>query len=287
MNSDNGPGLLRRQLGGILRQMRVAMKLTLEDVAEQLTTSTARLSRIENGSSNATLRMPELNTLLALYGITDQAKIDDLQQMFRGTQKRDWWAGYEPVMPAGYSTILGLETDATAERVWEPHLIPGLLQTRAYAHAVMTVGKLARGGGEIGPLVDLRLERQQFLTRESRPLYLWAVIGEAALRNNIGGEAVMREQIRHLISSAEMPNVKIQVVPLASGVHPGIGGPFTLLEAAAFPTVTYIETSEGTIYLEKTEDVQRYDEAYRELCTIALDLKASLTYLHDLTKESR
>src|SRR2546429_5795007 len=111
----------------------------------------------------------------------------------------------------------------------------------------MTVGKLARGGGEIGPLVDLRLERQQFLTRESRPLYLWAVIGEAALRNNIGGEAVMREQIRHLISSAEMPNVKIQVVPLASGVHPGIGGPFTLLEAAAFPTVTYIETSEGTI----------------------------------------
>lgn len=280
---DTGPALRRRQLGGVLRQMRNAKEMTLAAVATHLTTSEARLSRIEKGASNATLRMPELNSMLALYEITDAAEISTLHQMFRDSQRRTWWAGYEPVMPAGYSTIIALETDATAERVWEHILIPGLLQTQDYAQAVMATGKAARSGDSADPLVDLRLERQQFLTRESRPLNLWAVIGEAAFRSNIGGPEVMRAQIRHVIDAAQRPNIKIQVMPTGAGAHPGINGPFTLLEASAFPTVTYIETSEGSISLEKAEDVQRYDTAFRELCITALDLSRSLEFLNDLT----
>lgn len=286
MENDNGPALRRRQLGGVLRQMRNAKKLTIGEVAKELTTSDARVSRIENGATNVTLRLPELNAMLAMYGITDPGQISALHQMFRDSQRRTWWAGYEPVLPAGYSTVIGLETDATAERVWEPNLIPGLLQTPAYAQAVMATGKAAKRGDSADPLVDLRLERQQFLVRETRPLHLWTVIGQAALESGIGGPEVMHEQALRLIKATKMPNVKIQVMPSGSGAHPGINGPFTLLEAAAFPTVCYIETSEGTIYLEKSEDVQRYDDAFRELCITALDLSASLEFLHNLTKEN-
>lgn len=283
-DSGAGPGLYRRQLGAVLRQMRGAKKMTLDDVATKIDTSAARLSRIENGKPNGVLKTLELNALLGIYEITDPEQINDLQQMHRNSQRRDWWAGYGPVMPAGYSTVVGLETDATAERVWEPGLIPGLVQTEGYARAVMTTGRAnKRDTSQARTLVDLRLERQQVLTREPHPLHLWAVIGQPALEGNIGGPEVMRAQVQHLIAAAQRPNITIQVMPTTAGAHPGINGPFTLLEATQFPTVTYIETSEGTIYLEKAEDVQRYDDAFREMCTIALDLKQSLEFLHTLT----
>lgn len=284
VDSGVGPGLYRRQLGAVLRQMRVAKGLTLERVAGQIDTSAARLSRIENGQANATLKGLELSALLEIYEVTDLDQVSELQQMHRNSQRRDWWAGYGPVMPAGYSTVVGLETDATAERVWEPALIPGLVQTEDYAREVMKTGRAGkRDVNQAGTLVDLRLKRQQVLTREPHPLHLWAVIGQAALESDIGGPEVMRAQVQHLIEAAQRPTITIQVMPTAAGAHPGINGPFTLIEATQFPTVTYIETSEGTIYLEKAEDVQRYDEAFRQMCTIALDLKQSLEFLHTLT----
>lgn len=283
VDSGAGPGLYRRQLGAVLRQMRNAKDVTLDAAAKRIDTSAARLSRIENGKPNATLKGLELTALLELYEVNNPEQVAELEQMHRNTQRRDWWAGYGPVMPAGYSTVVGLETDATAERVWEPTLIPGLVQTEAYAREVMKTGRTRRDPKQAATLVDLRLERQQVLTREPHPLHLWAVIGQAALESGIGGTEVMRAQVQHLIASAQLPNIKIQVMPTNAGAHPGVNGPFTLLEATLFPTVTYVETSQGTIYLEKAEDVQRYDDDFREMCTIALDLKQSLEFLHTLT----
>lgn len=286
MDSSSGPTVRRRQLGGVLRQLRQGAGLRIEDVAESLETSEARISRMESGHSNVKLKLAEVRTMLDLYGATDAGQIETVVQMFRESQKPAWWASYEPAMPAGFSTVVGLESDAAAERVWEPTLVPGLLQTPDYARALMETGK-ARQTGQAEQLIALRMERQQLLTRDPEPLELWTVIDESALRRAVGGPEVMRAQVLRIVEAAGQPNINVQVMPLGAGAHPGLNGPFTLLEASGFPTVTYIETQAGSVYLEKEEDARYYDRTFRELCVAAHDYDESLALLQEITKENR
>lgn len=280
-----GPTVRRRQLGAELRRLREGAAKTIEQAAAHLECSTARVSRIETGQGGATVKIRDVKALSDLYGVTDERLVDTLLDLVRDSQQLGWWRPYESVMPSGLDVLVGLENDATAEKTFEPLFIPGLLQTPAYARALIQVGQ-TRSGKAADRLVQLRVDRQAVLTRDPDPLALWAVIDEAALRRPVGGTEVMRDQIRHLIEASQRDNVKIQVLPFSRGAHAGLDGPFTVLELPDTPAVVYTETQAGNIYVEKDLAVRGFVEMFGLLRGEALDVGQTAAFLENLIKET-
>jgi hypothetical protein len=147
--------------------------------------------------------------------------------------------------------------------------VPGLLQTPQVARTVIELGYPGQSADEIERKIALRMTRQEILTRPDAPS-LWAVFEEASLWR-LNKNSVMREQIQHLIVMAELPNVSIQLIPMYSGAHVGVGGPFTILRFphADLPDIVYLEQLTSAVYLDKNEDVQRYLRVMHRLCTEA------------------
>lgn len=247
----------RWQLGGELRRLREAAKIKIDEVAKALNCSTTRISRIETGHKGAVAKPDEVRKMCALYGVTDERPIQVLLDMLSNAQKRGWWDSYADVLPSGLDTYFALESAARTQRAWEPLLVHGLLQTRDYARAVLSSWWTHRPQ-DIAPLVDMRAERQEALTRDVDPLEFWLVLDEAVIRRPLGGREVMREQLHHLIDMAKRPNITVQVLPFDKGGHPGLGGSFSLLEFEVDPTVVYVECLAGNLYLEKGPDVRRF-----------------------------
>jgi transcriptional regulator with XRE-family HTH domain len=265
----NGPTINRRQLGAELRRLREKAGLRSEEVAKELGCSMARISRIETGRGGAVAKPDDVRRLCAMYGVGAERQISMLLDMLAGSQQPGWWESYGDVLPSGLEVYVGLETDACVERAWEPLLIHGLLQTPDYVRAVLDAWNTHRPG-DIETLVEFRSKRQECLTRPQDSLELWVVLDEAAIRRPIGSAAVMRDQLRHLLEMAERPNVTLQVVPFSKGGHPGLGGPFSLMEFDGDDPVVYIEAPAGNLYLEKRPDVRRFSRRIDLLSAVAL-----------------
>jgi hypothetical protein len=204
--------------------------------------------------------------LLTLYGITGGEERDALLRLAHEANTPGWWQGYSDILPHWVEPYFGLEAAASFIRDWELQFAPGLLQTEAYARAVIRLGN-ATSEEDVTRRAEARLARQDILNREDPPR-LWAVIDESAMRRPIGGRAVMREQIRHLIEMAEHPAVTLQVLPFSVGSHPAMGGPFTILRFSEpdLRDVVYIEQLTSAIYLDKPADVDSYLEVMEQLC---------------------
>jgi transcriptional regulator with XRE-family HTH domain len=276
-----GPTVHRRQLGAELRRLRKAAGLSVEAAAKELGCSQPRISRIETGKGGAVAKPTDVRTLCDLYGVTDERQVEMLLRMLSVvSQQRGWWEDFESVLPSGLEVYVGLESDARAERGWEPLLVHGLLQTKEYARAVFLMGGSNRPH-DIDDLVQVRTERQKLLTREGTPLELWAIFDEAVIRRPLGGTTVMRDQLRHLADMTDMPNVTIQVIPLSTGGNPGLGGPFSILEFEDDndTPVVYVESQAGNLYLEKKPDVRRYTSTFDLLRAMALSPAESATLL--------
>lgn len=282
-----GPTVNRRQLGAELRRLRVARDIQIKDAADHLGCSQTRMSRLETGKGRVTPRPDELVSLCELYGVTDEWQVQRLLAMATDAKQPGWWDPYREVLPSGLEVLFGLEADASAERVWEPVLIHGLLQTPKYARAVLAEEPSIRLP-DIDDLVSVRASRQELLTSDTRaPLNLWAILDEQAIRRPAGGPAVMREQIAHLLDVAERPNVVLQILELRKGAHPGLGGGFSLLEfeeEGADPVV-YIDSQAGNLYLERKPDVRRFKTSFDLLTASALDQADSKALLWDAAKE--
>jgi hypothetical protein len=205
--------------------------------------------------------------LLTLYGVDDQAERAALLGLARQARHPGWWHRYGDVLPGWFSAYLGLEAAASLIRTYEVQFVPGLLQTPDYARAVVLLGHGAARAEEIDRRVDVRMTRQQLLTRPDAP-HLWAVVDEAALRRPIGGPAVLSAQISALIDAAKLPNVTIQVIPFDAGGHAAAGGAFSLLRFAdqELPDVVFMEQLTSALYLDKRDDVDQYAEAMERLC---------------------
>jgi hypothetical protein len=175
------------------------------------------------------------------------------------------------VLPNPYEVYIGLETGASSIRNFEPVVVPGLLQTAEYARETFRNGPRELDRDEVERRVEVRMARQKILSREDRPR-LWAVIDEAVIRRVVGGPEVMRGQLRHLADCAEQGKTTLQVVPYRAGAHAGTTGPFVILEflESTDPTVVYVETVAGDIYLEERIDVSRYNLAFDRLLAAAL-----------------
>jgi hypothetical protein len=259
-----GPTVQRLVLGGHLRRLREDAFITTERAAEAIRGSHSKISRMEHGRVGFKER--DVADLLTLYGITGGEERDALLRLAHEANTPGWWQGYSDILPHWVEPYFGLEAAASFIRDWELQFAPGLLQTEAYARAVIRLGN-ATSEEDVTRRAEARLARQDILNREDPPR-LWAVIDESAMRRPIGGRAVMREQIRHLIEMAEHPAVTLQVLPFSVGSHPAMGGPFTILRFSEpdLRDVVYIEQLTSAIYLDKPADVDSYLEVMEQLC---------------------
>ncbi|GDY31969.1 transcriptional regulator [Gandjariella thermophila] len=248
-----------------LRRLRESAGLTIEEVAEKLECSASKISRIETGRVGVGPR--DVRDMLALYGV-DSAQVDELVQLAREARRKAWWTAYGDVVPGPY---VGLEAEAESVRTYQGLLIPGLLQSEGYIRALIRQVRSDVSEEEINRRVQVRAARQALLV-EDDPLTLWAVVDEAALRRLVGGRAVMREQLDRLREAVTLPNVTLQVAPFSAGGHAGMDGPFVILGFPEHrdPDVVYIESTRSGVYLEHSEDVQRYASMFEQLTASAL-----------------
>ncbi len=244
--------------------------MTHAEVASRLEWSASKVSRIETGQSRA--QTGDVADLLELYGVTDDSVRKAYVQLAREARRRGWWTRYSDVLGSG-TTYIGLESEAAAIQTFEPQNVPGLLQNEGYARASIQGGLVRPDPDEVERRVRARMERQELLERANPP-QIWAVLDEAVIRRPVGGAAVMRDQLQHLVDITTRPNanVTVQVLPMALGSHPGMNGAFVLL---GFPDpqdrpVVYLETATDGLYLEETPDIERYTLMFKHLVARAL-----------------
>ncbi|MCA1222323.1 helix-turn-helix domain-containing protein [Streptomyces sp. 8L] len=282
MASNVNPTVRRRRLGQELRRLREQKGMTAEEVAERLLVSQSKISRLENGRRSISQR--DVRDLCGVYEVEDRRIVDSLMQMAKDSRQQGWWHAFGDIP---YSVYIGLETDAASLRVFEPQVVPGLLQTREYAEALVAGALPEYGKADVDKRVGVRMRRQDRIKDTERPLRLWAVVDEAALRRVVGGRQTMREQLEHLIEQSRLPHVTVQVLPFDMGAHPGISGHYAILEFpdASDSSVVYIEGVTSDLYLEKANDVQRYSVMYEHLRAQALNVEQTRDFISAIAKD--
>ncbi|MFF3160939.1 helix-turn-helix domain-containing protein [Streptomyces sp. NPDC003273] len=282
MASSVNPTVRRRRLGQELRRLRELKGMTAEEVAERLLVSQSKISRLENGRRSISQR--DVRDLCGVYEVEDQRVVDSLMEMARDSRQQGWWHTFGDIP---YSVYIGLETDAESLRVYEPQLVTGLLQTPAYAEALVRGALPETSTAEIEKRVRVRMRRQERITAEVNALRLWVVLDEAALRRVVGSKLVMREQLEHLIEMSQLPHVTVQVLPFEVGAHPGLNGQYAILEFtdAADSSVVYLEGVTSDLYLEKAPDVQKYAVMYEHLRAQSLNVEQSRQLIAKVAKE--
>lgn len=265
--AESGGSVVRRiLLGSQLRRLRETRGITREAAGYSIRASESKISRMELG--RVSFKARDIEDLLTLYGVADERERGALLGLAREANVAGWWHSYSDVLPGWFPTYIGLEGAASLIRIYEVQFVHGLLQTEAYAHAVVTRGMRdpEKHCAEIERRVALRLERQKVLVSERAPRF-HAVLDEAALRRPYGDRSVMQGQLRHLIEVSEQPNVTLQVMPFSFGGHAGETGAFTML---SFPEsdlsdVVYLEQLTSALYLDKREEISHYDRVMERL----------------------
>jgi transcriptional regulator with XRE-family HTH domain len=261
----------RRRLAAELRRLRHDVGLSIEDVTVGLGWQPSKLSRIENrqvGISTADLRK-----LFVAYKVADSALRDQLADMARRATERGWWQSFSSdVVPSALANLIGLETEARTIRSYEPELVPGLLQTEAYARAIMRAWQPSWTASDIDRRVEIRLGRQDVLRQVGASPQVSCIINEAVLRRSVGGNEVMHEQVEVLAKERDPANVTVQVLPFNSGAHPAMAGPFQVLTFydPGDLGVVHLESAMTANALERPEELRRYDEIWGALQARAL-----------------
>ena len=261
---NDGPTVRRLQLGARLRTLRQAKGVTREQAGYEIRASESKISRMELG--RVSFKERDVTDLLRLYGVEDPGEHERLLALAREANTPGWWHSYGDVLSTWFQNYLDLEQSAELIRTYEIQFVPGLLQTDAYARAVIMIGHGSASDEEIDRRAGLRMARKQMLNRTDPPR-LWAVLDEAVLRRPIGGTAVLREQIESLLEATKLPSVRLQVIPFQSGGHAAAGGAFSILRFPYpdMPDVVYIEHLTSGLYLDKREEVDQYAAAMGRL----------------------
>lgn len=280
----SGPTALRIMLGSQLRRLRENKGITREEAGDQIRGSESKISRMELGRVGFKPR--DVADLLTYYGVADAEARTAVMDLVERANEPGWWHRFNDLLPTWFQAYVGLEEAATRIRTYEVQFVPGLLQTKEYARAVITAGAAGIGPAEIARRVDLRMERQRVLDRPDGPVF-WAVIDEAALRRPIGGAEVMRGQLQHLLELMRLPGITIQVMPFSYGGHSAEGGAFSILRFGdkELPDVVYVEQLASALYLDKREEVDRYGEVMERLCAVSTTPEATVEILQKIISD--
>lgn len=242
-------------LGRRLQELREAAGLKREEAARVLRVAPATVRRME--TADVSLKIPYVQVLLTTYGVAEH-DVAAFVTLAEEANKPGWWQRFHDVLPDWFSLYVSLEGAASLIRQYEPHFVPGMLQTEEYARAVMEAGTVGQTGAEaIERHVSLRMARQKLLTQE-KPPHLWVIMDETALSRPVSIRSeVMRDQIDRLLEATESDHVILQVCEFASGPHPGTYAPFSLFRFAEpeLPDMVYTEYLTGALYLDSRGEV--------------------------------
>lgn len=277
----NDPSALRWLVGVELANIRKQATLVPQQVLEATGISKSKLSSMENGRYQQ--HPDDIAQLLGFYRASHH-DLDRLTSLAAKASGRSWWAPWSHVVPDWVKTFVGLEGLAEAEFVFEPMVLPGLLQTEDYAQAITeATGFVRRDHSD--RFVSFRRTRAKRLS-DDEPLTLHAVIGEAALRLNVGTPEVRRMQFQHLLTLAKLPQVTIQVLRPEDGPHTAGTGQFVVLDFGQAQSVAYTEHLDGAVYVQDQDDVHTYKLATENLQSVALAPAKSLALIKSMITAS-
>ncbi len=256
--------------------------MTLEEAGRRVGVSKATVSRYETQAGP--VKWPIVDALCREYGASD-AEREAIVNIAKNARQQGWWSPLADSIPESMNLLLTLEDEAVREDHFCCVYVPGLLQTRDYSTALQQANELRLGHEEIERLVDIRMRRQQILTRPVPP-HLWAILDESVLRRVVGSPEIMRAQLQRLITANESSNVTLQVLPFSMGAHAAALGSFVILGGAE-PSldVVYVDLHTGSVFMETEEELTRYRLAFEYLRAQALDMEASTSLIHRICKE--
>jgi len=260
----SSPTVRRRELGARLRALRTEKGWTVEQVAEQLLISPSKVSRLETGQRGASAR--DIRDLSDLYGLGDDER-QRLTDLAAEGKQHAWWQPFS--LP--YSTYVGLEADATSIRDFGLGLIPGLLQTSDYARAVLEASAANHAPDAVELLIEGRIARQQRVLSGEKSPQFQAILDASVLHRVVGSKATMRRQLQRLLEASELPNVTVRVVPYEAGALPNANNKFIILSfgVLSLPDVVFFEGLTGDLYIERKDDTDIYNAAFRALQRLA------------------
>ncbi|MFD8296031.1 helix-turn-helix domain-containing protein [Streptomyces bauhiniae] len=268
-------------LGRRLQELRESTGLSRDEAARVLRVASATLRRME--TAEVALKIPYVQALLAAYGVGEEEAAAFVRLAEEANQP-DWWQRFHDVLPDWFSLYVSLEGAARLIRSYEPHFIPGLLQTEAYARAVLEAGTIGQHGAEtVERHVALRLERQRLLEREDAP-HLWFVMDETVLRRPVSTRSeVMRDQLDRLLEYADRDGITLQLAEFAAGPHPGTYAPFTLFRFAEreLPDMVFTEYLTGALYLDSREEVAAHLEVLDHMTALAASAQRTQKLLRE------
>ncbi|QNE18199.1 helix-turn-helix domain-containing protein [Kribbella qitaiheensis] len=279
----------RTVLGRRMREHREHARVPLSRIAAELEISTAKWSRVENGVTS--VRSLDIERACHVLHVTDAREIQALMELAKLTKSKSWLSSYDDVVSDNFRLYIALEAAANELCWFEPELIPGLLQTPQYARSTMALERLTGkdlAQASLERRLEVRIGRQQILTREPDPVELKVVIGEAALRRMIGGPETMAGQFEHLLEIADRDNVEIRVMPL-DVEHAGIVtnlfivldfpplGNGTLIQ----PPNVYVDGYLGFFMTAKPDEVELYRTVWTSVWATALDAQQSADAIRD------
>ncbi|MFE5847490.1 helix-turn-helix domain-containing protein [Streptomyces niveus] len=277
----------RLQIARSLVALRERAGLSQGDLAKQAGCSRQTASRYETWQERSRLTVPMIRSLAGACAATAE-EIEALADLVRA-QDEGWWVD-DPAIPEWMDPLVSFETAATYVDIYANALVPGLLQTPAYALASYSASEVRAVQEEIDRRVEARMRRQNTLTRTD--LHLWAILTESVLRCEVGGPAVMAEQIAHLEEMAARPNVTIQVLPHDAGASAaGSSGHFSIVgrdderDPLNSMAVTYLELATRGLYLDDPDDLHAYKLTHVYLRSQAQDTTRSLETLTAVRQE--
>ncbi|MFB7216801.1 helix-turn-helix domain-containing protein [Streptomyces sp. NPDC056227] len=272
----------RRQLGAMMRKLRAAKGMTLEEAGRLVGVSKATVSRYE--TQEGPVKWPIVDALCQQYDAT-AAERNAVVALAKDAKQQGWWAPFTDSIPADMSLLLTLENEALREDHFSCVYVPGLLQTRSYNTAIQQANEMRLAPEEIARLVDIRMKRQEILTRP-KPPHLWAILDESVIRRVVGSREIMREQLGRLLDANESRDITLQVLPFSNGAHTAALGSFVILGGVE-PSldVVYVDLHVGSLFMEKDEELSRYRLAFDYLRAQALDMAASSAVIARVRKE--
>jgi transcriptional regulator with XRE-family HTH domain len=267
-------------LGVELRRLRQQAGMSLEWVSGALGMSPSTLSRLERGDRTETT-LDEVSALLATMRVVGETRTR-LMHLATGKNDHGWWETYDPDASDQASAYLALERAAKKITTVQPLLVPGLLQTADYCRTLFTTTGVHESA--LRARMARRLGRQAILDFSNAPEFVF-VLCELTLRQPVGSQLLMAQQIRHIIKDAGRPHVSVLVIPQTVVAHPGLLGGFALLEFEDRPTIIHIETRMSGLFPENRCEVTDYEAAADRLTALALDEQDSITLLHTIADD--
>ncbi|MER5434445.1 helix-turn-helix transcriptional regulator [Streptomyces sp. NPDC002588] len=268
-------------LGRRLQELREAAGLGRDEAARALRVAPATVRRME--MAEVALKIPYVQVLLDAYGVpADEAEV--FVGLAEDANLPGWWQRFHDVLPEWFSLYVSLEGAARLIRSYEPHFVPGLLQTERYARAVMEAGTVGRTTPDaIERHVSLRMARQRLLDGPNPP-HLWTVMDETVLIRPVSEDpSIMREQLDKLLEWTDRDRITLQIARFADGPHPGTVAPFSLFRFAEpeLPDMVVTEYLTGALYLDSRTEVSAHLEVLDHLTTHAASAQETEEILRD------